>query len=93
MLESVRVSFLDSGEDKNCNVSLSNNLDQKCDYTTKIMMEEFSGKLTLCIEVPISIDKCGVLNFFKKNTETIHYNEESNCAEIFDESRRNSQSV
>ena len=42
VLESGRLSFLDSGEDKNGNESLSNNLDQKWGYTTKIMMEEFS---------------------------------------------------
>ena len=62
------------------------------DYDGRIL-----GELTLCIEVRISTNKCGVLIFFffkkKKNTATIHYNEESNCTEIIDESNRNSQSV
>ena len=40
--------------------------------------------------VRISINKWKVLIFF--NTATIHYNEESNYAEMFDESHRKSQS-
>ena len=54
------------------------------DYDGRIL-----GELTLCIEVRISIYKWGVLIFY---TETIHYNKESNCAEMIDESHRKSQS-
>ena len=58
------------------------------DYDGRIL-----GELTICIEVRISFNKSGVLIFSKKkNTEAIHYNEESNYAEMFDESHRKSQS-
>ena len=87
MLESVRLSFLDSGEDKNCNVSLSNNLDQKYDYTTKIMMDKFSESWRSVLKCVLSLTSVECSIFSKKNSlETIHYNEESICAEIFDES-------
>ena len=87
------MSFLDSGKDKNCSVCLSNNLDQKWDDTTKIMMEEFweSWRSVLKCVFPLISEECSIFQK-KKNTEAIHYNEESNYAEMFDESHRKSQS-
>ena len=68
VLESDRLTFLDSGGDKNCNESLSNNLDQKWDYTTKIMMEEFSESwrsVLNCVFPLISVE----YSFFFKKTQ------------------------
>ena len=89
MLTSGRMSFLDSGKDKNCSVSLSNNLDQKWHYTTKIMMEEFSESWRSVLECVFPLIS---KEYSFCYTETIHYNRESNYTKMFDESLRKSQS-
>ena len=58
------------------------------------MMEEFSESWRSVLKYVFSLisEEYSIFSAAKKKTETIHYNEESNCAEMFDESLRNSQS-